>query len=97
MQEQHAKGLKDLRRSSGAKSKRAMTTRGPSKLKKRCSTPSASVGSSSTTKEKTEPEESEAISEGEYSVLDDPDIVVLSAEKEKRDLDAQLAEERHSV
>ena len=33
MQEQHAKGLKDLRRSSGAKAKRAMTTRGPSKLK----------------------------------------------------------------
>ena len=30
-------------------------------------------------------------------MLDDPDIVVLSAEKEKRDLDAQLAEERNSV
>ena len=30
-------------------------------------------------------------------MLDDPDIVVLSAEKEKRDLDSQLAEERHSA
>ena len=97
MQEQHAKGLKDLLRASGRKSEKGDDHPRPIQTEERGSTPSASVGSSSTAKEKTEPEKSEAIPEGEYSVLDDPDIVVLSAETEKRDLDAQLAEERNSV
>ena len=30
-------------------------------------------------------------------MLDDPDVVVLSAGKEARELDAQLSEERNSV
>ena len=102
-QEQHAKVRKDTHRSSHRKSDKGEDHSEPmgddhpepTQTEEPCPTPAA--GTSSEAKERAECEESEPVPEGEYSMLDDPDVVVLSAGKEARELDAQLSEERNSV
>ena len=102
-QEQHAKVRKESHRPSSRKNEKGedpsepMGDDHPEPTQSEEPCPTTAVGTSSEVKERVECEESEPVPEGEYSLLEDPDVVVISAGKEARELDAQLTEERNSV